>query len=154
KITPLSMMSAFSVGRYSVASVCASCRTRRNASCLRYGRRWTRNRRISTGLSSSVRMLGEHDCSRFSIRSGRIRLPGRRLAPGAVNAPRLRIARRTGRRLPVGGLDALRGEEITGQALKDFIPRDEVVLATKVFMRMRPGPSGAGLSRKAIFGEL
>src|ERR1700734_459838 len=47
-----------------------------------------------------------------------------------------------------------RSEEITGQALQDFIPRDEVVLATKVFMRMRPGPNGAGLSRKAIFAEL
>lgn len=47
-----------------------------------------------------------------------------------------------------------RSEEITGQALKDFIPRDEVVLATKVFMPMRSGPNGAGLSRKAIFAEL
>jgi len=47
-----------------------------------------------------------------------------------------------------------RSEEITGQALKDFVPRDEVVLATKVFMRMRPGHNGAGLSRKAIFAEL
>ncbi len=47
-----------------------------------------------------------------------------------------------------------RSEEITGQALKDFVPRDEVVLATKVFMPMRPGPNGAGLSRKAIFAEL
>jgi aryl-alcohol dehydrogenase (NADP+) len=47
-----------------------------------------------------------------------------------------------------------RSEEITGQALKDFAPRDEVVLATKVFSRMRPGPNGAGLSRKAIFAEV
>src|ERR1700743_2577820 len=47
-----------------------------------------------------------------------------------------------------------RSEEITGQALKDFVPRDEIVLATKVFMRMRPGQNGAGLSRKAIFVDL
>jgi 1-deoxyxylulose-5-phosphate synthase len=47
-----------------------------------------------------------------------------------------------------------RSEEITGQALKDFVSRDEVVLATKVFMPMRPGPNSAGLSRKAIFAEL
>jgi 1-deoxyxylulose-5-phosphate synthase len=47
-----------------------------------------------------------------------------------------------------------RSEEITGQALKDFAPRDEVVLATKVFMPMRQGPNGSGLSRKAIFAEL
>jgi 1-deoxyxylulose-5-phosphate synthase len=45
-------------------------------------------------------------------------------------------------------------EEITGRALKDFARRDEVVIATKVFNRMRPGPGGAGLSRKAIFAEI
>src|SRR5262249_6194845 len=42
-------------------------------------------------------------------------------------------------------------EEIVGRALKDFAKRDDVVLATKVNSRMRPGPNGAGLSRKAIF---
>src|ERR1700690_4357597 len=47
-----------------------------------------------------------------------------------------------------------RSEEITGQALKDFVPRDEIVLATKVFMRMRPGPNGAGRSRKPTFAGL
>ena len=41
-------------------------------------------------------------------------------------------------------------EEITGRALKDYANRDEIVLATKVFNRMRPGPNGGGLSRKAI----
>ena len=41
-------------------------------------------------------------------------------------------------------------EEITGRALKDFGRRDEIVLATKVNGRMRPGPNGQGLSRKAI----
>jgi aryl-alcohol dehydrogenase-like predicted oxidoreductase len=45
-------------------------------------------------------------------------------------------------------------EEIVGRALKDFARRDEIVLATKVFNRMRPGPNGAGLSRKAIFAEI
>lgn len=45
-------------------------------------------------------------------------------------------------------------EEIVGRALKDFVPREEVVLATKVFSRMRPGPNGAGLSRKAILAEI
>jgi aryl-alcohol dehydrogenase (NADP+) len=45
-------------------------------------------------------------------------------------------------------------EEITGRALRDFADRDDVVLATKVHGRMRPGPNGAGLSRKAIIGEL
>jgi aryl-alcohol dehydrogenase (NADP+) len=45
-------------------------------------------------------------------------------------------------------------EEIVGRALKDFARREEIVLATKVFMRMRPGPNGSGLSRKAILAEL
>jgi 1-deoxyxylulose-5-phosphate synthase len=45
-------------------------------------------------------------------------------------------------------------EEIVGRALKDFTKRDDVVLATKVFNRMRPGPNGMGLSRKAIMTEI
>lgn len=45
-------------------------------------------------------------------------------------------------------------EEIVGRALKDFAKRDEIVLATKVNSRMRPGPNGAGLSRKAIMAEV
>jgi len=45
-------------------------------------------------------------------------------------------------------------EEIVGRAIQDFSKRDEIVLATKVFNRMRPGPNGAGLSRKAIFDEI
>ncbi len=45
-------------------------------------------------------------------------------------------------------------EEIVGRAIKDFARREEIVLATKVFNRMRPGPNGAGLSRKAIFTEI
>lgn len=45
-------------------------------------------------------------------------------------------------------------EEIVGRALKDFTRRDDVVIATKVFNRMRPGPNGAGLSRKAIMTEI
>jgi 1-deoxyxylulose-5-phosphate synthase len=45
-------------------------------------------------------------------------------------------------------------EEILGRALKDLARRDDVVLATKVNARMRRGPNGAGLSRKAIFAEI
>lgn len=45
-------------------------------------------------------------------------------------------------------------EEITGALVKELAPRDEIVLATKVFGRMRPGPNGQGLSRKAILGEI
>ena len=45
-------------------------------------------------------------------------------------------------------------EEITGRALKDFVNRDDVVIATKLNGRMRPGPNGAGLSRKAVLTEI
>jgi 1-deoxyxylulose-5-phosphate synthase len=45
-------------------------------------------------------------------------------------------------------------EEIVGRALADFARRDEIVLATKVHGRMRPGPNGAGLSRKSIMAEI
>jgi 1-deoxyxylulose-5-phosphate synthase len=45
-------------------------------------------------------------------------------------------------------------EEIVGRAVKDFTRREDVVIATKVFNRMRPGPNGAGLSRKAILAEI
>src|SRR5262245_42290019 len=47
-----------------------------------------------------------------------------------------------------------KSEEILGRAICDFARRDEVVVATKVYNRMRPGPNGAGLSRKAIMFEI
>jgi 1-deoxyxylulose-5-phosphate synthase len=45
-------------------------------------------------------------------------------------------------------------EEYTGRSLWKHADRENVVLATKVFNRMRPGPNGAGLSRKAIMQEI
>jgi aryl-alcohol dehydrogenase (NADP+) len=45
-------------------------------------------------------------------------------------------------------------EEITGRALVEYADRDEIVLATKLHGRMRPGPNGAGLSRKAVLAEI
>jgi len=45
-------------------------------------------------------------------------------------------------------------EEITGRLLKEMARRDEVIIATKVHGRMRPGPNGAGLSRAAIMTEI
>jgi aryl-alcohol dehydrogenase (NADP+) len=45
-------------------------------------------------------------------------------------------------------------EEITGQTLLSMVTREEVVIATKVNGRMRPGPNGQGLSRKAILSEI
>jgi 1-deoxyxylulose-5-phosphate synthase len=45
-------------------------------------------------------------------------------------------------------------EEIVGRVLLGSVKRDDVVIATKVYNRMRPGPNGAGLSRKSIFAEI
>ena len=46
-------------------------------------------------------------------------------------------------------------EEITGRALAEYATsRDAVVIATKVHGRMRPGPNGGGLSRKAVLAEI
>jgi aryl-alcohol dehydrogenase-like predicted oxidoreductase len=46
-------------------------------------------------------------------------------------------------------------EAITGRALREYAPRrDEVVVATKVWGAMRPGPNGGGLSRKAILDAI
>lgn len=45
-------------------------------------------------------------------------------------------------------------EEIVGRALRDFVKRDDVVIATKVFFPMHEGPNGGGLSRKAIMREV
>ena len=47
-----------------------------------------------------------------------------------------------------------RSEEILGRALRDFADRDEVVIATKLHGKMREGPNGEGLSRKAILSEI
>ncbi|MFI9365126.1 aldo/keto reductase [Kitasatospora sp. NPDC053057] len=45
-------------------------------------------------------------------------------------------------------------EQIVGQVLREYGHRDEIVLATKVHGRTRPGPNGVGLSRKAIMAEI
>lgn len=45
-------------------------------------------------------------------------------------------------------------EEILGRALKDYANRDEVVIATKVFIPMNRRPNGGGLSRKHIMSQV
>jgi aryl-alcohol dehydrogenase-like predicted oxidoreductase len=47
-----------------------------------------------------------------------------------------------------------RSEEIVGKALRDFASRDEVVIATKVFFDVGPGPNDRGLSRKHILSSI
>jgi aryl-alcohol dehydrogenase (NADP+) len=45
-------------------------------------------------------------------------------------------------------------ERVVGRALKALAPRDQVVIATKVFNRMGDGPNDAGLSRKHIMHSI
>ena len=45
-------------------------------------------------------------------------------------------------------------EVATGRLLPKFLTRDEVVVATKVFMPMTPGENGSGLSRKHILSAI
>src|SRR5512135_3316915 len=45
-------------------------------------------------------------------------------------------------------------EQVVGRALRDFAPRDEVVIATKVHGVMGPGPNDHGLSRKHILSSI
>jgi aryl-alcohol dehydrogenase-like predicted oxidoreductase len=45
-------------------------------------------------------------------------------------------------------------EEVVGKALRDFAKRDDVVIATKVFNAMGPGPNDKGLSRKHIMSAI
>ena len=45
-------------------------------------------------------------------------------------------------------------EDIVGQVLFELTKRDDVLIATKVFSPMGPGPKDAGLSRAAIFAQV
>jgi aryl-alcohol dehydrogenase-like predicted oxidoreductase len=45
-------------------------------------------------------------------------------------------------------------EMATGRLLRKFFERDDVVVATKVYMPMRPGENGKGLSRKHILSAI
>lgn len=45
-------------------------------------------------------------------------------------------------------------EEIVGRVLNDFAPRDEIVVATKLYSKMKQRPNSGGLSRKAIFYQV
>ena len=45
-------------------------------------------------------------------------------------------------------------EEVVGRALEDFSRRDQVVIATKGFWPVGPGPNDRGLSRKHLFDAI
>src|SRR3954453_9864815 len=45
-------------------------------------------------------------------------------------------------------------EELVGRAITRYSRREDIVLATKVFVKMHDGPGGQGLSRKAILEQI
>src|SRR5262245_35585800 len=47
-----------------------------------------------------------------------------------------------------------KSEEVLGRAIRDFAKRDAVVIATKVFYPMGPGPNDRGLSRKHVLSAI
>jgi 1-deoxyxylulose-5-phosphate synthase len=104
----------------------------------------------STGLEISRLCLG---CMSFGE-------PGRGPHPWSLGEETARPIIRQALEAGINFLDTANvysdgsSEEIVGRALADFAQRDEVVLATKVNGRMRPGANGAGLSRKAIMAEI
>jgi aryl-alcohol dehydrogenase (NADP+) len=46
-----------------------------------------------------------------------------------------------------------KSEEVTGRLLAEFIPRDQAIIATKVWFPMGEGPNDGGLSRKHIMDQ-
>src|SRR5215469_12253613 len=99
-----------------------------------------------TGLEVSRICLG---CMTFGV-------PDRGQHPWTLDEEKSRPILRQALELGVNFFDTANvysdgtSEEIVGRTLWELTSRDEVVLATKVNGRMRPGPNGAGLSRKAI----
>jgi aryl-alcohol dehydrogenase-like predicted oxidoreductase len=100
------------------------------------------------------------DVSRLCLGGMTFGDPGRGLHPWTLDEEPSRPLIRRAIELGINFFDTANGysdgssEEIVGRALRDFARRDEIVLATKVYMPMRPGPNGGGLSRKAIFAEI
>lgn len=103
-----------------------------------------------TGLEVSRICLG---CMSYGV-------PERGMAPWSLNEEESRTFIKRALELGITFFDTANvysdgtSEEILGRALKDFARRDEVVIATKVYFRMRQGPNGAGLSRKVIMSEI
>jgi len=103
-----------------------------------------------TGLEVSRLALG---CMTFGV-------PGRGKHPWTLDEEASRLLIRQAIEAGINFFDTANiysdgtSEEIVGRALRDFTRRDDIVIATKVFNRMRPGANGAGLSRKAIFNEI
>ncbi|MGG4495467.1 aldo/keto reductase [Brevibacillus reuszeri] len=100
------------------------------------------------------------DVSRLSLGTMSFGVPERGNAPWSLNEEQSRPIIKKALELGINFFSTANmysdgtSEEILGRALKDFARRDEVVIATKVFVPMRKGPNAMGLSRKAIMTEM
>jgi len=100
-----------------------------------------------TGLKVSRICLG---CMSYSVSGAAWRLDETRSRPYIRRALELGINFfDTANMYSEGG-----SESLLGKALKDYAKREDVVVATKVYYPMHPGPNGGGLSRKAIMTEI
>ncbi|HBU82396.1 MAG TPA: aldo/keto reductase [Paenibacillus sp.] len=100
------------------------------------------------------------DVSRLSLGTMGFGVPERGNAPWSLNEEQSRPIIKKALELGINFFSTANmysdgtSEEILGRALKDFARRDEVVIATKVFVPMRKGPNAMGLSRKTIMTEM
>lgn len=100
------------------------------------------------------------DVSRLSVGGMSFGVPERGNAPWSLNEEQSRPILQKAVELGINFFSTANmysdgtSEEIIGRALRDFARRDEVVIATKVFVPMRKGPNATGLSRKAIMTEI
>ncbi|OPH56954.1 oxidoreductase [Paenibacillus ferrarius] len=100
------------------------------------------------------------DVSRISLGTMSFGVPERGNTPWSLNEDQSRPIIKKALELGVNFFSTANmysdgtSEEILGRALKDFARRDEVVVATKVFVPMRKGPNAMGLSRKTIMTEM
>lgn len=105
----------------------------------------------NTGLDVSPICLG---CMSFGSAEGWVH------NPWALNEEDSRVILKRALDLGVNFFDTANvyaygnSEEILGRALKDYANRDEVVVATKVFVPMNKKPNGGGLSRKHILSQI
>ncbi|WP_379157715.1 aldo/keto reductase [Paenibacillus sp. sgz5001063] len=100
------------------------------------------------------------DVSRLSLGGMSFGVPERGNAPWSLNEEQSRAIIQKALELGINFISTANmysdgtSEEIIGRALKDLARRDEVVVATKVFVPMRKGPNAMGLSRKTIMTEI
>jgi 1-deoxyxylulose-5-phosphate synthase len=108
-----------------------------------------------TRLGSSGLKVSRIAMGAMSFGSGDSARPGWPL-PWDAAAPLIRQALDLGITFwdTANGYNAGTSEQILGRAFKELTRRDDIVLATKVYFPVHPGPGGSGLSRKAILEQV